>query len=158
MFHYALYTEMWIFEHLNIPRGSHVPRLPAVHKQPAGPLNTIPVPAHRFFRACGPGGSSTVHASSEGGPHVPIDCYWQVSQVSGSRVTLQRIGYQVHRWFLASRVVCFGVPPTVTRHPVHLCRSSNCMRLGIQYVTTTAYHPHSNSMVDSNSFFHTVRQ
>jgi hypothetical protein len=28
------------------------------------------------------------------------------------------------------------------------------MRLGIQYVTTTAYHPQGNGMVDSNSFLH----
>ncbi len=38
-----------------------------------------------------------------------------VSQVSGSHATLQHIGYQVHQRFLASRVVCFGVPPTATR-------------------------------------------
>jgi transposase InsO family protein len=136
-------------------RGSHVPGLSAVpegegSKQPATPMQAIPVPACKFS-------------------HVHVDLVGPVPASSDGHVYLLTIFDRSTRWFeavplhnmeaskrvdavIANWVARFGVPATVTTDRGAQFTStlwkSSCRSLGIKHVLTTAYHPQSNGMVE----------
>jgi hypothetical protein len=121
-----------------------------VHKQPAAPVQAIPVPARKFS-------------------HVHVDLVGPLPASSDGHVYLLTIIDRSTRWFeavplrnmeastcveafIANWVARFGVPETVTTDRGTLFTSalwsSACTSLGIKHVLTTAYHPQSNGMVE----------
>jgi hypothetical protein len=121
-----------------------------VHKQPAAPLQAIPVPARKFS-------------------HVHVDLVGPLPASSDGHVYLLTIIDRSTRWFeavplrnmeaskcvdafIANWVARFGVPVTVTTYRgaqfTSTLWSSACTSLGIKHVLTTAYHPQSNGMVE----------
>jgi cleavage and polyadenylation specificity factor subunit 1 len=119
-------------------------------RQPAAPVEAIPIPKKRF---------SHVHVDLVG--PLPAD-------KKGSRYLLTMIDRST-RWleatplgdieaatvadtFTRDWVARFGVPSTVTSDKGTQFTSSTwtalCSRLGIQHITTTAYHPQSNGMIE----------
>jgi transposase InsO family protein len=121
-----------------------------VHKQPAAPLQAIPVPARKFS-------------------HVHLDLVGPLPASSDGHLYLLTIIDRSTRWFeavplqnmeastcvdafIANWVARFGVPETVTTDRgaqfTYALWSSACTSLGIKHVLTTAYHPQSNGMVE----------
>jgi hypothetical protein len=121
-----------------------------VHKQPAAPMQAIPVPARKF---------SQVH----------VDLVGPLPASSEGQVYLLTIIDRSTRWFeavplwnmeastcmdafISSWVARFGVPGTVTTDRgtqfTSALWSATCTSLGIKHVLTTAYHLQSNGMVE----------
>jgi transposase InsO family protein len=121
-----------------------------VHKQPAAPVQAIPVPARKFS-------------------HMHVDLVGPLPASSEGHVYLLTIIDRSTRWFeavplrnmeasmcvdafISSWVARFGVPETVTTDRgtqfTSALWSSTCTSLGIKHVLTTAYHPQSNGMVE----------
>jgi cleavage and polyadenylation specificity factor subunit 1 len=121
-----------------------------VHKQPAAAVVAIPVPQQRFA-------------------HVHLDIVGPLpTSVSGERFVLTMID-RTTRWleavplssieaatcaeaFISSWVARFGVPAQLTsdqgRQFTSAVWARVCQLLGVLHVTTTAYHPQSNGMVE----------
>jgi hypothetical protein len=120
-----------------------------VHKQPAAPLQAIPMPARKFS-------------------HVHVDLVGSLPASSDGHVYLLTIIDRSTRWFeavslhnmeastcvdsfIANWVARFGVPGTVTTDRgaqfTSALWSSACTSLGIKHELTTSYHPQSNGMV-----------
>jgi transposase InsO family protein len=121
-----------------------------VHKQPAAPLQAIPVPARKFS-------------------HVHVDLVGPLPASSDGHVYLLTIINRSTRWFeavplrnmeastcedafIANLVARFGVPATDTTDRgaqfTSALWTSACTSLGNKHVLATAYHPQSNGMVD----------
>jgi transposase InsO family protein len=121
-----------------------------VHKQPAAPLQAIPVPARKFS-------------------HLHMDLVGPLPASSDDHMYLLTIIDRSTRWFgavplrnmeastcvdafIANWVARFGVPATVTTDRgtqfTSALWTSACTSLGIKHVLTTAYHPQSNGMVE----------
>jgi hypothetical protein len=122
-----------------------------VYKQPAAPVQAIPVPARKFS-------------------HVHLDLVGPLPASSEGHVYLLTIIDRSTRWFeavplrnmeastcldayIASWVARFGVPETVTTDRgtqfTSALWSSACTSLGIKHVLTTAYHPQSNGKLSA---------
>lgn len=133
----------WVRDCQNCNRGK-------VTSQPTAPFQPIPIPSRRF---------SHVHLDLVGPLPVAAD---------GSTYILTMVDRST-RWLEAAPlrqmdattcadnfvnywVTRYGVPTTVTtdqgRQFTSAVWSVLCNRLGIQHITTTAYHPQSNGMVE----------
>ena len=118
--------------------------------QPTAPLQQIPVPDRRFT-------------------HIHLDLVGPLPVSSGGHSFVMTIIDRTTRWvevtplssttatacadaFVASWVARFGVPAMMTTDRGVQFTSAVwavlCKRLGIQHVTTTAYHPQSNGLVE----------
>ncbi len=121
-----------------------------VHKQPAAPVQAIPVPARKVS-------------------HVHVDLVGPLPASSEGHVYLITIIDRSTRWFkavplrnmeastrvdalISSWVACFGVPETVTTDRgtqfTSALWSSAYTSLGVKHVLTKAYHSQSNGMVE----------
>ncbi len=121
-----------------------------VHRQPATPVQPIPIPAERFT-------------------HVHVDIVGPLPASEKGHVYLLTAIDRSTRWveamplrnmeastcadaFFAGWVARFGVPTQVTTDRgtqfTSATWTSMCSRLGITHILTTAYHPQSNGMVE----------
>jgi hypothetical protein len=121
-----------------------------VHKQPAAPVQAIPVPARKFSHVyvdlVGP-----LPASSEGHGYLLTIIDRSTSWFEAVPLKNMEASMCVDA-FISSWVARFGVPGTVTTDRgtqfTSALWSSTCTSLGIKHVLTTAYHPQSNGMVE----------
>ena len=121
-----------------------------VTKQPAAPVQPIPIPQRRFS-------------------HVHVDLVGPLPVSSDSFTYILTIIDRTTRWleavplkdmtastcsaaFMSSWVARFGVPATLTSDRGTQFSSATwqqlCSRLGIQHIMTTSYHPQANGMVE----------
>jgi hypothetical protein len=121
-----------------------------VHKQPASPIQPIPVPARRF---------NHVHVDLVG--PIPVSkegfCYL-LTCVDRSTRWLEAVPLRTMDAatcadaFIATWVARFGVPTHLTTDRGAQFTSAlwqtACRTMGVQHVTTTAFHPQSNGMVE----------
>jgi transposase InsO family protein len=121
-----------------------------VHKQPAAPVHAIPVPQHRFTH---------VHVDLVGPLPTSAEGYrYLFTMVDRTSRWLEAVPLKVMdaaacaATFIASWVARFGVPARLTsdqgRQFVSSLWTHTCQQLGVEHITTTAYHPQSNGMVE----------
>ena len=122
-----------------------------VTKQPAAPVQPIPIPQSRFS-------------------HVHVDLVGPLPVSSDSFTYILTIIDRTTRWleavplkdmtastcsaaFMSSWVARFGMPATLTSDRGTQFSSATwqqlCSRLGIQHIMTTSYHPQANGMEET---------
>jgi len=121
-----------------------------VTSQPAAPVQPIPVPARRFT-------------------HIHIDIVGPLPVAADGSAYLLTMVDRTTRWleacpmanmeaatcadsFISTWVSRYGVPATITTDQGRQFTSALwavlCSRLGMEHITTTAYHPQANGMVE----------
>ena len=118
--------------------------------QPAAPIQPMDVPAKRFN-------------------HIHLDLVGPLPVAAGGETYILTMVDRTTRWleaaalrsmeatvcadaFVAAWITRYGVPATITtdrgRQFTSAVWAALCQRLNIQHITTTAYHPQSNGMVE----------
>ena len=121
-----------------------------VTKQPAAVIQPIPIPQRRF---------SHVHVDLVGPLPVSADGYLYIFTIIDrttrwlEAIPLKKMSASTcSKVFFSHWVSRFGVPATVTSDRGTQFTSDTwqqlCKRLGCRHVTTTAYHPQANGMVE----------